>query len=287
MRDCAFDVDGLRLAGLTAGPEDGTPVLMLHGWMDHAGSFSELAPRLEGCRCVALDLSGQGLSDHRAAHATYNIWDDLPQIAGVLDRLGWADCVVVGHSRGAIIGALMAAAMPDRVRALVALDALVPEPTDKSAALTLRAFVEQTKKQMARDSRTFATLGEYVARRAAQGNSESVALALADRALEAVDGGYRLRADPRLFASSAMKLDQTDAEDVMRAIACPVLNLWGTEGILRQRPTLQDLAKLAPRLIARYEAEEIAGDHHFHMDAVGADHAALHIAAFLRRHGVG
>lgn len=47
--DCSWEIDGLRLAGLVWGPEDGTPVLALHGWMDHAESFRALAPRLGGC----------------------------------------------------------------------------------------------------------------------------------------------------------------------------------------------------------------------------------------------
>ncbi len=37
-RERHWVVDDLPLSGLAWGPVDGTPVLALHGWMDHAGS---------------------------------------------------------------------------------------------------------------------------------------------------------------------------------------------------------------------------------------------------------
>jgi pimeloyl-ACP methyl ester carboxylesterase len=280
-RECAWEVDGLTLRGLAWGPEDGIPVLALHGWMDHADSFRELAPRLAGCHVVALDLSGQGLSGHRAPHATYNIWDDLPQIDGLLDQLGWDDCVILGHSRGANIGALLAAALPERVRALISLDALVPDPAKGDFVSTLRAFVADTRKQKARAPRSFATREDYVARRSSQGNASRTAEALADRALEQVEGGFRLRGDPRLFASSAVKLTQADADAVMRAIACPVLNMWAEDGILRGRPALADTAARGAELIADYRRVDIPGDHHFHLDPEAAGRIAAEITDFL------
>lgn len=270
----AWDIDGLRLTGLDWGPEDGVPVLALHGWMDHAGSFEVLAPRLTGCHVVALDLSGQGLSDHRAAHATYNIWDDLPQIAALLDRLGWRDCVLLGHSRGANIAALFAAAQPARVRALVSLDSLVPEPVEDGVVSTLAAFVEGTRQQLARPARIFATREDYIARRVAQGNSRHVSELLADRALEPVSGGWRMRGDARLFASSAVKLTRRDIEDVLRAIQCPVLNIWASDGIRARRPVVEELVQRARDVIADYTCMTLAGDHHFHLDKRAAQDIA-------------
>ncbi|MBN8292419.1 alpha/beta hydrolase [Rhodobacter sp. NTK016B] len=280
--ECQWEVDGLRLTGLAWGPEDGLPVLALHGWMDHAASFQELAPRLTGCRVVALDLSGQGLSAHRAAHATYNIWDDLPQIAGLLDLLGWRDCVLMGHSRGANIAALFTAAQPERVRALIALDSLVPVPSDAGIVATLSAFVNDTRAQQKRPPRTFATRADYIERRRAQGNAPQVSEALADRALEPGPDGYRMRGDRRLFASSAVKLSRADVEAVLRAIRCPVLNIWAETGIAATRRETAVLPELGP-LIADYESLELPGDHHFHLDPAVAAQMAGVIGDFLSR----
>lgn len=282
---CEWAVDGLTLSGLAWGPVDGVPVLALHGWMDHAESFAELAPRLTGCRVVSVDLSGQGLSGHRAAHATYNIWDDLPQIDGLLDQLGWEACILLGHSRGANIAALFAAALPERVLALVSLDALVPEPTEKDFPETMRAFLLDSRKQKARPPRVFESPADYAARRQGQGNSPKVSEALAPRALERIEGGYRMRGDARLFASSAVKLTQADIEAVMRAIRCPVLNIWAEDGIMVRREKLAALGDLGAELIADYEVLRIPGDHHFHMDPVAAGRIADAVRALVGRIG--
>lgn len=282
-RDRAWEVDGLQLNGLAWGPETGRRVLALHGWMDHADSFRELAPRLEGCHVVALDLSGHGLSAHRAAHATYNIWDDLPQIAGLLDRLGWEDCVLLGHSRGAIISSLLAATLPERARALVALDSLAPQPARLDFVETLRAFVDETRERMARPRRTFASRADYVRRRGEQGNSARTAEALAERALRETPEGVELRGDPRLFASSAVRLSQADVETVLSAIRCPVLNIWATEGSLRARPGAADLVRRAGELIPGYEMIRLPGDHHFHLDPATAQPMADAVLDFLAR----
>ncbi|MCA0873084.1 alpha/beta hydrolase [Seohaeicola saemankumensis] len=283
-RACDWTVDGLQLAGLAWGPENGTPVLALHGWMDHAASFQELAPRLTGCHVVALDLSGQGQSAHRAAHATYNIWDDLPQIAGVLDQLGWQDCVLIGHSRGANIAALFAVAQPDRVRALVSLDSLIPEPAKDSAVSTLRNFVDQTRAEMTRPPRVFKSKADYVARRVQQGNARNVSEILAERALMQVPGGYQMRGDRRLFASSAVKLTRAQIEDVLTSLHCPVLNIWATGGIRSRRAQVSELAALGQNLIAVYETLDLPGDHHFHLDPTVAPDMATALLAFLQRH---
>lgn len=280
----AWDIDGLRLTGLDWGPADGVRVLALHGWLDHAASFAELAPRLTGCRVIALDLSGQGHSDHRAAHASYNIWDDLPQIAGVLDQMGWDRCVMLGHSRGANISALFAAALPERVSAFIALDSLATEPTGDDVVTTLRAFVTQTRMQLDRNrGRRFDSMDDYIARRARQGNSTATATALAPRAVTVDGDGVHLNADMRLFASSAMKLTEGDVNTVLRAIKCPVLNIWATDGIKAHRPNLQALAARASDLIADYTVADLPGDHHFHMDADVAAQMAQVITAFLAR----
>jgi pimeloyl-ACP methyl ester carboxylesterase len=91
---------------------------------------------------VALDLTGHGQSDWRSADASYQIWDDLPEIVGVLDTLGWDTCDLVGHSRGAIISTIIASAFPERVRHLVLLDAVVPE------AVAAEAFPAQMRKAL-------------------------------------------------------------------------------------------------------------------------------------------
>ena len=282
--DCRWTLDGLQYAGLAWGPEDGRPVLATHGWMDHADSFRELGPRLTGCRVVALDLSGQGHSAHRSPDATYNLWDDLPQMAALLDTLGWQTVTLLGHSRGANINSLFAAAQPDRINAVIALDALVPDPVADDAVVdTLRAFIEETRRQSQRRRRTFTSKDDYVTRRSERRNSRQTAEALVDRAVAETSDGFHTRADARLLASSAMKLTRPQVEAVLRALTMPVLNIWAEGGLPSYTTWPAESRRLATNLVADYEAIDIPGDHHVHLDPQGAERIATAILDFLER----
>ena len=122
-----WEVNGLTLEGLCWGEESLPPLLALHGWLDNAASFEVLAPLLHDHYVVALDLTGHGRSSRRSDDASYQIWDDLPEIMGVIEQLGWQTFDLMGHSRGAIISTLLASAIPQRVKHLVLLDAVTPQ----------------------------------------------------------------------------------------------------------------------------------------------------------------
>jgi pimeloyl-ACP methyl ester carboxylesterase len=116
----------IELAAHLYGPEDGQPVIALHGWLDNAASFSRLAPLLPGLRIVALDFAGHGHSDHRPPGASYAIWDYAHDVLQVAEQFGWQRFSLLGHSMGAIVSVLLAAAMPERIERLALIDGLIP-----------------------------------------------------------------------------------------------------------------------------------------------------------------
>ncbi|ERI51849.1 hypothetical protein N878_21240, partial [Pseudomonas sp. EGD-AK9] len=116
----------IELAAHLYGPEDGMPVLALHGWLDNAASFARLAPKLDGLRIVALDFAGHGHSEHRPAGAGYALWDYAYDVLQVAEQFGWQRFSILGHSMGAITAVLLAAAMPERIARLALIDGLVP-----------------------------------------------------------------------------------------------------------------------------------------------------------------
>ncbi|HAN79843.1 MAG TPA: hypothetical protein DCQ47_00175 [Gammaproteobacteria bacterium] len=109
----SFHIAGLSFQGLCFGPENGHRVLALHGWLDNAASFSRIAPLLAGCRVVAIDQRGRGLTDH--LRRPYHIWDGVPDVIEVLEALGWDRAILLGHSMGAAVATIVAGAYPDRV----------------------------------------------------------------------------------------------------------------------------------------------------------------------------
>ena len=69
-----FCVDDIELVARVSGPQDGIPVIALHGWLDNALSFDAIAERQSTWRLVALDLPGHGHSGHKPASGSYGIW---------------------------------------------------------------------------------------------------------------------------------------------------------------------------------------------------------------------
>ena len=274
----AFDAGGLRLAGLAWGPKDGRPVIALHGWLDNAGSFSVLAPLLEGARVVALDAPGHGLSDPHGADANYNIWEDLPQLEGVLDALGWDQATLLGHSRGGIQSTIAAAAMPERIAGLITLDGLIGRPLEPDAtARQLGAFLRDRRRHLARGPRHFASQDDFVARRVAYGVTEPVARRIGVRALEdAGAAGFRLRGDARLQGASAVKFSEDQYRAILGAVACPALVIWAEGG-------MRDMVKIAApeSLLKDARVARCPGDHHFHLDPACAPAIAAEINVFL------
>lgn len=274
-------VDGLTYAGLIFGPPDGTPVLALHGWLDNAAGFVELANALPNLRIVAVDLSGHGLSDHRSANSGYQIWDDLPQLAGLLDQLGWEKCVLLGHSRGAMIATLLGGVMPHRVRALITMDALLPYPVEDDSFMgQLGHYLRDRERLQRQELRVFSSKEDYVARRARAGEPANIAAQLADRALRKVDGGYEWRGDPRLSGASALKLNAGQCKAMLKALTMPVLNIWATPS--ERMKKLNDAAKAAAAAhIANLAVADVPGHHHWHMEAETAREIAKVVEKFL------
>ncbi|MFW5748036.1 MAG: alpha/beta hydrolase [Chloroflexota bacterium] len=87
---------------LSAGPEDGIPVLFIHGNLSSATYWEELMLSLpEGYRGIAYDQRGYGDADPSAKiDATRGMGDLADDAFALLDHLGIDKAHVVGHSMG-------------------------------------------------------------------------------------------------------------------------------------------------------------------------------------------
>ncbi len=273
-----WHVNGLKIAGLAWGQPDRTPLLALHGWLDNAASFAILAPMLDQYYVVALDLTGHGLSDCRSADASYNIWDDLPELVGVLDALGWERFCLMGHSRGAIISCLLTSALPERVERLVLLDAVLPEPVGEDLfPVQMRKFLYQKQHWMQRKNRVYPSIAAAVASRKSGSLPENAVRLLVERNLTPCEGGYTWSTDLRLRGASAVKLTMGQMRAILHAISMPTLLLLAEEGMGKYR----DVAAQAIANLQHLELGHIAGGHHFHMEP-GAAIVAQQIQRFLQ-----
>jgi pimeloyl-ACP methyl ester carboxylesterase len=274
-----FHLPGLTLAAEIWGDAGQRPLLASHGWLDNAGSFSLLAPLLPGCEIVALDLAGHGFSDSRSPDSSYNIWQDVGDLLDVADELGWQRCTLLGHSRGAAISMLFAAAFPERVDKLILLEGGLPltgEPAEAPAALA--EALRQTRALRGKRGRVFSQRVAAIAERAAGFSKVTPAAAevLARRSLRAVPGGFQWHADQRLKAQSELRLTAEHARAFARRVAAPVLLLFATESPFADRPLYREM----PGWFANIEVDRIAGGHHLHLEG-GEGAVAQRIARFL------
>jgi pimeloyl-ACP methyl ester carboxylesterase len=273
-----WEVNGLELAGLSWGNPDGRPLLALHGWLDNAASFSVIAPLLQRHHVVAVDLTGHGLSANRSSDAGYQIWDDLPELLGVLEALGWDRFSLMGHSRGAIISSLLASAIPERVERLVLLDGVVPGPVGEDQFPTqMRRYLDDKRHWLQSRNRIYPSLESALASRKRSSLPAAAARALVERNLRPCEGGYTWTTDLRLRGASAVKLTQGQIHAVLGALSMPTLLLLAREGYGGH----PELAQQASRYIPQLDIVQVSGGHHFHMEP-GAAIVAQTISDFLQ-----
>jgi pimeloyl-ACP methyl ester carboxylesterase len=124
-----------------AGPSDGQPVLLLHGFPQDHREFDLVTPRLHdaGLRTYALDQRGYSPGARPMPVADYKLSEPTADAVAVLDALEIESAHVIGHDWGAQVGWLLAAHHPDRVRTLTAVS--VPHP--RALRLALRARPSQ------------------------------------------------------------------------------------------------------------------------------------------------
>lgn len=115
------DIDAGTIHYDTAGPQDGRPVLFIHGYAMGASLWGPLSARLaaRNLRCIAPNwpLGAHPSALRSGADRT------LPGIAAMVEAflgaLGLEDVVLVGNDTGGLISQLVAVNHPDRLGALV------------------------------------------------------------------------------------------------------------------------------------------------------------------------
>ena len=254
LRDIQLDTPYGRLTGLRGGA--GTPVLALHGWLDNAASWKPLFEHLQCIDLVALDLPGHGTSPHLPVGAEYSLAGTVHTVLDAADALGWERFALLGHSMGAAIGSILAAAAPERVTRFLAIEAL--------GALADREAVSARRALANKSLRVFPERDAAIrARMQANGLTEPVARLLVERGTRAVPGGFEWSSDPRLTVSTPLRMTEGQVRDLVAHIECPVRVLYADpappyfpEALRRERAAL----------LPKGEVVVLEGGHHLHME---------------------
>jgi len=120
--------NGIRLHVVMAGPRNGLPVVLLHGfpesWLCWAKQWYVFAEA--GCRVIIPDQRGYNLSDKPEGVKAYKLHILVDDIIGLIDALGYEKVDLVGHDWGAAIGWVLANKHPEKLHHLGILN--VPHP---------------------------------------------------------------------------------------------------------------------------------------------------------------
>ena len=110
------DTPRIKTHVLFSGPENGTPVLFLHGNASSASYWEEIMLALPaGFRGIAPDLRGYGDTEDKLIDATRGTADWIDDILSLMDTLKIARAHVAGHSMGGTLVFNLVATAPGRV----------------------------------------------------------------------------------------------------------------------------------------------------------------------------
>ena len=261
VEDVRLSLPHIELAAHLFGPEDGVPVIALHGWLDNANSFARLAPKLQGLRIVALDMAGHGHSAHRPVGAGYALWDYVFDVLQVAEQLGWKRFALLGHSLGAIVSLVLAGALPERVTHLGLIDGVIPPTASgENAAERLGMALQAQLNLQDKRKPVYSTLERAVEARmkGLVAVSREAAELLAQRGLMPVPGGYTWRTDSRLTLASPMRLTDEQAMAFVRRVSCPTQLVVAADGMLAKHSEL--LSQLP------FTVTALPGGHHLHLN---------------------
>jgi len=153
--------NGIDLHIVEAGPKEGPPVVLLHGfpefwwaWIEQIGPLAKA-----GFRVIVPDQRGYNESDKPLAVADYQMATREQDIIGLIDSLGYQTVYLAGHDVGGSVAWHLVIDYPDRFRKFVVFDVAHP--------LSFRDVEKGSQRKTTSWHRTLAQLpyvAEYVAR---------------------------------------------------------------------------------------------------------------------------
>jgi len=265
--------EGLRVHIRDTGPRDAPVLVLLHGSNASLHTWEPWAKRLEKqFRVIRYDQPGHGLTGPHPQH-DYRVQGFVDVLERVRARLGLKTFALAGNSMGGGIAWHYALAHPERVRALILVDASgQPNPADRKAP-PFAFRVAQTPGL--RDLATIITPRSLIAGSLPDGfaNRALATDAQIDRYWELLRYPGNRRATVERFATR----NDPAASERLGTLRMPVLILWGAQDRLISVSSARWFKSRIPgsRLIVYPDAGHIPMEER-------AEQSAADLAAFLQ-----
>jgi pimeloyl-ACP methyl ester carboxylesterase len=229
---------------------------------------------LQGIELVAPDLPGHGRSVHLPQGADYSFAGAVNSVLDIADALGWERFALLGHSMGAGIGSLVAAACPQRVERFVAIEALGALAESPERTVTrLRDAIAAMRNVARKPLRVFPDIDTAIrARMQVNALDEPTARLLVERGLAMVEGGHAWSSDPRLTLPTTIRMTEPQVLALVRGIECPTVVIHADPA----QPYLpDDLRRTRASALPHGRLLVLPGGHHLHMEQPQAVAAAI------------
>lgn len=265
LEETTLDIPLGSLQVLRGGRNGAPKVLALHGWLDNAASFVPLATYLTDIELVALDLPGHGRSAHLPPGAHYTFEVAVHHVLDAADALGWENFRLLGHSMGAGIASMVAAAAPERIEKLVCIEALggLSDHAEHTAQ-RMRESVAAARGLHGKPLRTFPSPEPAIhARMRANQMSEPVARLIVERGIRPAEGGWEWSSDQRLTVPTFVRPVDAQIENLVAGIECPTRVIFADPA----QPYLpDDIRRRYAACLPNGELFVMPGTHHLHME---------------------
>ncbi len=283
MKEWECDLGYLSLRGLASRPDKPTKslVVAIHGFLDNANSMTEQACAFPDSYFIAIDLPGHGKSDHRPTGVHYNLLDYVQDLHSLVNKLAVENVILVGHSLGGIIASLFAGLFPERVSALISIDACGPitKPASTSHSQIRESIESRANKMVPRKPKPI-SLDTAVSLRVAKTDlSEKWCKHILKRNIIITDDNeVQWSSDSRLRTHSLLRLTDEQAENIISQIRCPVLILAASNSFKALPSSFKRRKSWLPKEL---EFKVLQGGHHIHLECISETNAL--VSEFVRK----
>jgi pimeloyl-ACP methyl ester carboxylesterase len=239
------DVQGLAIHYLEWGRPIGEPLILVHGFLDQAGSWRNFVRFLQDklrqpLWIVAPDCRGHGDSGWVGAGGYYHFPDYVLDLDCVARSLGARQFKLIGHSMGGTISLLYSGTFPERVQKLVLIEGIGPAGMNFSdAPARMKKWITEVHERGRKHFREYKS-AEAGAKQLQQTNprlSGELAMELALSGMKQNDNGrWVWKFDPLHRTPSPQPFYSAQAIEFLRRIECPVLIVDGTQTHHSPRP---------------------------------------------------
>lgn len=272
---------GLRFHLRTWGDSEAPLLVLTHGWLDTAATWSDVCARLgERFHVIALDQRGYGYSEWPSDG--YWFPDYLGDLDALIDHLApAAPIALVGHSMGGQIASVYAGLRPQRIGKLAVLDSLfLPDmPATQAPRKTLRWLDQLKDAPREKAYESFEELAQRVKKQHPQLSDARALFVAQGWAAAGADGRVRLLADPKHRRDMPTLYRNAESMEIWKQITAPTLFVDGGASAFAKAIGAEETA-VRRACFKQYQAVVIPdAGHMLHFDAPDALADAL--LAFL------